>query len=37
MSSLAGNGLYKNSSRLRASSLPSYTKAEAGYNPRIYY
>ncbi|OFX41459.1 MAG: hypothetical protein A2W95_07020 [Bacteroidetes bacterium GWA2_40_14] len=27
------NGLYKNSSRLRASSLSSYTKVGAGSNP----
>jgi hypothetical protein len=27
---VAHNGLYKNSSRLRASSLSSYTKVEAG-------
>jgi hypothetical protein len=27
------NGLYKNSSRSRASSQSSYTKVGAGYNP----
>jgi hypothetical protein len=30
---VVANGEYKNSSRLRASFLSSYTKAEAGYNP----
>jgi hypothetical protein len=33
LSTLAYNGEYKNSSRLRGTFLSSYKKVEAGYNP----